>query len=373
MKKYYFLIIVALILGLVLTGCSLLSNIGQAPATEQSGITYLTKNGLFSDIVGLWHFDEESGVFMIADSSGYGNDGIINGATTGVLGNFSNALSFDGVNDYVDCGAAVDDSITTGITLEAWIKPAFKQNGGIISNDITYSSKKGYDFFLWIAGSSYGRLYIDFGNGSALGRTWWDIPSSDWYNQWHHVAATWDGTMITLYADGNKVAEVGYSGSYSDPGKNTFIGAINYSTPANYYFNRLIDEVRIWNFALSQDQLGKVYDFDGFFRPVDNPNVLNVAKAGSAIPVKFSLDGDYGLDIFVPDYPRSKQISCDSETLADDIPETITAGGSSINYDDTIDQYIYVWKTDKNWTGTCRQLVVKLIDGTSHVANFKFK
>ena len=44
MKKYYFLIIVALILGLVLTGCSLLSNIGQAPVTGQSGITYLTKH-----------------------------------------------------------------------------------------------------------------------------------------------------------------------------------------------------------------------------------------------------------------------------------------------------------------------------------------
>jgi hypothetical protein len=43
MKKYYFLIIVALILGLVLTGCTLLSNIGQVPTTEQSGITYLTK------------------------------------------------------------------------------------------------------------------------------------------------------------------------------------------------------------------------------------------------------------------------------------------------------------------------------------------
>jgi len=45
MKKYYFLIIVALILGLVLTGCSLLSNVGQVPTTGQSGITYLTKGG----------------------------------------------------------------------------------------------------------------------------------------------------------------------------------------------------------------------------------------------------------------------------------------------------------------------------------------
>ena len=44
MKKYYFLIIVVLILGLVLSGCSLLTNVGQVPATDQSGITYLTKH-----------------------------------------------------------------------------------------------------------------------------------------------------------------------------------------------------------------------------------------------------------------------------------------------------------------------------------------
>jgi hypothetical protein len=41
-----------------------------------------------------------------------------------------------------------------------------------------------------------------------------------------------------------------------------------------------------------------IYDFDGFFNPVDNPDVLNRVKAGSAIPVKFSLGGDQGLDIF---------------------------------------------------------------------------
>lgn len=48
MKKYYFLIIVALILGLVLTGCSLLTNVGQVPVTEQSGINYLTKGTPFT-------------------------------------------------------------------------------------------------------------------------------------------------------------------------------------------------------------------------------------------------------------------------------------------------------------------------------------
>jgi len=55
----------------------------------------------------------------------------------------------------------------------------------------------------------------------------------------------------------------------------------------------------------------------------------------------------------------------------DDIEQTVTAGSSSLSYGGG--QYNYVWKTDKSWAGTCRQLVVKLIDGTIHYANFKFK
>ncbi len=50
----------------------------------------------------------------------------------------------------------------------------------------------------------------------------------------------------------------------------------------------------------------------------------------------------------------------------------MTVGYSSLTYDPASDTYTYVWKTDKRWEGTCRQLVVRLDDGTSHRANFKF-
>ncbi|MDP2949524.1 MAG: PxKF domain-containing protein [Chloroflexota bacterium] len=116
-----------------------------------------------------------------------------------------------------------------------------------------------------------------------------------------------------------------------------------------------------------------VYSFSGFFRPVDNPPVLNSVKAGSGMPVKFSLGGDQGLDIFATGYPRSQRINCDMSTLLDAIEETVTAGSSSLSYDPIADQYVYVWKTDKAWASTCRQLIVRLNDGTDHVANFKFK
>jgi hypothetical protein len=113
-----------------------------------------------------------------------------------------------------------------------------------------------------------------------------------------------------------------------------------------------------------------LYDWNGFFQPVDN-DALNATKAGSAIPVKFSLGGYQGLGIFATGYPKSSQISCTTREPEDAIEETVTAGQSSLNYDDG--QYIYVWKTVKSWAGYCRQLEVKLIDGTSHFANFKFK
>jgi hypothetical protein len=115
------------------------------------------------------------------------------------------------------------------------------------------------------------------------------------------------------------------------------------------------------------------YDFRGFFQPIDNLPVVNGAKAGSAIPIKFSLGGDQGLAIFASGYPRSQVIACESTDAVDGVEETVTAGSSSLTYDATADQYVYVWKTDKSWAGTCRQLVVKLVDGTYHRANFQFK
>jgi len=119
-----------------------------------------------------------------------------------------------------------------------------------------------------------------------------------------------------------------------------------------------------------------VYHWEGFFQPVDNPilGTFNKVKAGSAIPVKFSLGGNMGLNIFAADYPKVNTIACPSASaLTDDIEQTVTAaGGSSLTYDPITDQYTYVWKTNKAWAGTCRLLTVKLSDGTTQTANFKF-
>jgi hypothetical protein len=115
------------------------------------------------------------------------------------------------------------------------------------------------------------------------------------------------------------------------------------------------------------------FAFKGFFQPVDNLPTVNTVNSGRAIPVKFSLGGNNGLDIFAPGYPKSQAVACDSEDAASPIESTVTAGQSSLSYDGGNDQYTYVWKTDDGWANQCRILVIKLRDGSSHEAKFKFK
>lgn len=118
------------------------------------------------------------------------------------------------------------------------------------------------------------------------------------------------------------------------------------------------------------------YSFGGFERPVDPQPMLNRAKAGSSIPVKFSLGGDHGLDIWAANPngtfgPTSGVISCNAGAPVDQVEETVSAGSSGLRYDAFSNSYTYVWKTDAKWTG-CRQLVLRFKDGTVQRADFTF-
>jgi len=119
------------------------------------------------------------------------------------------------------------------------------------------------------------------------------------------------------------------------------------------------------------------YNFSGFFQPIDNKDaagnyILNKAKAGSTVPVKFSLGGDQGLNIFADGYPKvSPAFTCGASST-DLLEEYSTATTSGLKYDPVANQYIYNMKTDTRWAGQCRQLIVTLADGTTHRANFNF-
>ena len=168
------------------------------------------------------------------------------------------------------------------------------------------------------------------------------------------IGAAWspDGTKITFESNGTGNSEV-------------YVINADGTGQTNLTNNSAVDFRADW--GRKPD-----YNFAGFFQPVDNLPTLNIVSAGRAIPVKFSLDGFQGFNIFAPGYPRSIEVSCGT-TAGDAIEQIVTAGSSSLSYDAGTDQYTYVWKTEKAWTGTCRTLVIKLDEGTYHQANFKFK
>jgi Chitobiase/beta-hexosaminidase C-terminal domain/Bacterial Ig-like domain len=106
--------------------------------------------------------------------------------------------------------------------------------------------------------------------------------------------------------------------------------------------------------------------------PAPSTAVYNVAKGGSSVPLKFSLHGNQGLSIFAPGYPLSQQVLATGSFTDNTV--TATAGESGLSYDPGSDQYTYVWKTSKEWSGQNRQLVIELNDGVTYIrANFLLK
>jgi hypothetical protein len=117
----------------------------------------------------------------------------------------------------------------------------------------------------------------------------------------------------------------------------------------------------------------ELYAFTGFFRPIENLPAMNRVRAGRAVPIKFSLGGDQGSSILAGGAPAVWPIACGSLDHVNGVDEAVNAGHSSLSYDPGADQYTYVWKTSSDWANSgCRQLVLKLDDGSEHRVNFQF-
>lgn len=246
-----------------------------------------------------------------------------------------------------------------------------------------------YDIWGTIDGTGQVHLYTVGNNGYSNGvRVWRGIKQP----------GTPPLVFTQVFADGNGYEAGSAYGVWGSGASDIYVVGrrTQWSTPGNgriYHFDgstwQQLTEVGsipvvrdVWGsgpqdvwFSLADGTLlhyGLIYDFSGFFAPVNNPPVLNVAQAGRAIPIKFSLNGNQGTNILAPGYPVSEPIACDGSTATASIP-AVTAGNSSLVYDPLQDQYIYVWKTDRTWADTCRKFILRLDDGTEHTTVFKFK
>jgi hypothetical protein len=108
-----------------------------------------------------------------------------------------------------------------------------------------------------------------------------------------------------------------------------------------------------------------VYAFDGLSAPAGKSS----AKAGSAVPIWFSLGGVS--DLSAVHEVMSSANSCDAVAAAPGDP--ISMNGVGVRYEASNDRFMFVWKTEKSWGGSCRQLQITLKDGTTHTATFSFR
>ncbi len=214
---------------------------------------------IIDNVVGAWSFDEGSGS-VAHDASGNGNDATIYGATW-VDGKFGKALNFDGVNDYV-IKNPFSDFPSTEITAEFWMKSSDTVNRG---TPISYAASSSDNEFLIYNYQGF-RIY----RGSNYKIT--GVSAND--GSWHHIVVTWRGSdgQIKVYKDGVQV----YSGTLASGTTITdggsFVIAQEQDSVGNDFestqaFKGIMDEVRIYNRSLTQEEISDLYDNRGYVTP----------------------------------------------------------------------------------------------------------
>lgn len=214
--------------------------------------------GSTSGLVGYWSFngpDMNWGTNTAYDRSGQNNNGtMLNMSTTTspTIGKSGSGLKFDGVDDYVDAGNASSLNPTNQITMSFWTYLKSRKWQYFIEKEQTVTPFA-TQYFVRIYTSGFGVFSTQAGI-NFVGNT---TPS---LNAWHHVVVTFDGSFGRLYLDGvldNTPDD--QTGPMSDNGMNVTIGnsPLGYSS---YGLDGLMDEVRIYNRALSPSEIQELYE-----------------------------------------------------------------------------------------------------------------
>ena len=216
-------------------------------------ISFLTISsaGAESNLVGYWKMNDNWN-----DSSSNGNDGTGHDGATFADGIVGRCGSFNGSSSYVDVGTGDSLNVAySGFTLMAWIKPSVTSPSSNIIEIGTFDKKcaltvygtSGICVIHRYTGAAHGIRYM-----SGFGH--WDT------SKWYHIAATWDGSTYKLYIDG--VSYPYRTGTYNIGPANT-IGKSGAYTSRGWFFHGLIDEAKVCNRALSEEEIKTEYETVG--------------------------------------------------------------------------------------------------------------
>lgn len=211
-------------------------------------------------IAAMWLFDEGSGK-AIKDSSGNKNDGTITGDFAWGNGKFGKALEFNGKNTIVDCGkgASLDFAGQKNISITAWVKSNTNNmvSGMIIWKALGCSTWAQYGFGVGAieavsAPTNKLNFYYRKDNSGAseivIDKN--DIPVDEWV----HVAGTYDGSLLSLYMNGNLVATQKSDGVPWASQEKVYVGG-DPGCGIRYVWSGLMDELLIFNTTLPIDDV----------------------------------------------------------------------------------------------------------------------
>ncbi len=237
-------------------------------------------------------FEESSGSTVIDSQSD--NDGTLEGNVSRTAGVNGGGLEFDG-SGYVNLGQVFSDNVDEGLTLSAWIKPGAES--GNFEGLIMHGGDNIDSYALYIIPDT---KEIGFKTSGTTNAWMTSVNSSLWDGNWHHIAVSYDGSEKVIYLDSVVVGNVSASGIIeSGEGYNLLLGAGRDETPPRGFYQGLMDEVQIYNYALTRSEIGDLYRTAVPAPPAINTagntevfSYISTAANRRAVPVFFSENGE---------------------------------------------------------------------------------
>lgn len=212
-----------------------------------------------------WLFDEGAGTTATDTSAGSYDGALVNGPIWSTYGANSSALTFDGADDYVDCG--VGTPATMQMTLSAWFRiDSLPDYSGCHSsmliakgNDVSSDSYSLHIGTTTVGDSNVANAVVTLRVG-ASGQTWLNCPPGLVAGGgWHHAAGTIDGNEMRIYVDGQYYGNKTYPGTILPSAGNLWLGAQNRGG-YEYRLDGSLDEARIWGRPLSYSEIAGYYN-----------------------------------------------------------------------------------------------------------------
>ncbi len=229
-------------------GCSDYPN--DPGCTSASDTTEIGGTCLTGDLIAYYPFEGNAN-----DESGNGNNGVVSGAvlTTDKNGNANSAYLFDGTGDSIECPNSLLLS-PDQITISVWVNPTeiLEQDRYIIfrSNNYFIDAMRGW------GGANKPHFYMyDAAAASVSASSSVSLIAA----QWNHLVGTYDGSTMRMYLNNNLVGSAVLIPPLNHPVSNLIIGAYTTVPSSTAGFNGIIDEVRIYNRALSSTEVANLY------------------------------------------------------------------------------------------------------------------